>query len=84
MSRTHRLKTWPKFFGAVVSGAKTFEVRREDREYAVGDSLILEEWDPETAQHTGARTLVHITYILPGGQHGIEPGYVVLGLGRVP
>lgn len=80
MSTTHALKTWPKYFGAVMAGVKTFEVRKMDRPFAVGDTLRLEEWDPETQQYTGAMLLKAVTYVLPGGQFGIEPGFCVLGL----
>jgi uncharacterized protein DUF3850 len=43
----HKLKTWPSHFGAVMDGSKTFEVRPADRDFAVGNFLILQEWDPE-------------------------------------
>lgn len=35
----HNLKTLPKWYKDVVSGAKTFEVRRKDRNFKVGDTL---------------------------------------------
>ena len=43
----HELKTWPQYFAAVRSGKKRFEIRRNDREFAVGDVLVLREFDPE-------------------------------------
>jgi hypothetical protein len=46
--KVHVLKSWPAFFEAQASGEKTFEVRRNDREFAVGDILILRKWDPES------------------------------------
>lgn len=42
----HVLKTWPGPFAAVRDGLKTFEWRRDDRGYEVGDVLRLREWDP--------------------------------------
>ena len=33
----HELKCWPEYFEAVISGAKTFEVRKNDRDFAVRD-----------------------------------------------
>jgi Domain of unknown function (DUF3850) len=42
----HDLKTWPRFFEAVASGAKPFEWRKDDRDYRVGDILNLREWAP--------------------------------------
>ncbi len=76
----HTLKTWPPYFEAVFRGGKSFEVRRDDRGYALGHWLILAEWDPETERFTGRQTTRQIAYILRGGAFGIEPGYVVLGL----
>ena len=37
----HELKTDAKVFEAVKLGEKTFEIRKDDRAYAVGDLLIL-------------------------------------------
>lgn len=77
----HELKTWPVYFGAVMSGTKTFEVRKADRDFMLGDALCLKEWDPETKRFTGHAIWREVTYILRGGQFGIESGFVVLGLG---
>ena len=46
MTATHTLKTWPEFFDAIVAGEKTFELRRDDRGFNVGDLLQFREWDP--------------------------------------
>lgn len=44
---THSLKVWPRFFAAIKSGEKTFEIRsKSDRVFAVGDLLELEEFEP--------------------------------------
>jgi hypothetical protein len=44
---THELKTWPVPFAAMLEGRKMYELRPcEDREFAVGDELILREWQP--------------------------------------
>lgn len=78
--REHELKTWPPFFDAVVVGAKTFEVRREDRPFAVNDVLVLCEWNPKSKQYTGRTTRRRVTYIMRGGRFGLKHGYVVLGM----
>lgn len=86
--REHVLKCHPQHFSMLKSGVKTFEVRRDDRGFCVGDVLVLIEWpQPDVASHhfhTVAYRMPtlrrRITYILPGGQYGIEPEFVVLGL----
>ena len=50
---THYLKTWPAPFQEVLEGRKTAEVRRNDRPFFVGDTLCLQEWNPETKAYTG-------------------------------
>jgi len=79
----HRLKTWPEYFDAIALGLKTFEVRKADRDFRVGDLLQLDEWCPARQDYTGAIRKKQVMYILQGGQFGIEPGYVVMGLGDV-
>lgn len=44
--KTHTLKTLPVYFDAVERGDKTFELRNNDRDFQTGDTLILEEFDP--------------------------------------
>ena len=44
--REHILKCWPNAFDAVASGAKTFEWRKDDRGFEVGDILVLRKWNP--------------------------------------
>lgn len=44
--REHELKTWPQYFERIISGEKTFEVRKDDRGYQAGDVLVLREFDP--------------------------------------
>ena len=44
--KTHELKIWPDYFKAVSMGIKTFEVRKSDRDFVFGDTVVLKEWDP--------------------------------------
>jgi hypothetical protein len=37
----HELKTWPKIFEQMKSGLKTFDFRKNDRGFQVGDFLLL-------------------------------------------
>lgn len=59
----HELKTWAEFFKAIQSGEKTFEIRNNDRNFQVGDMLLLREYDLETDRFTGRETIKQITYI---------------------
>jgi hypothetical protein len=81
----HELKTWPPFYEAVAIGAKTFELRRDDRAYVVGDTLVLREWEPVTDAYTGRWVRVRVTYLVrDAARFGLMPGFVVLGIERVP
>lgn len=63
--QTHRLKTWPVYFKEVKSGEKTFEFRKNDRDFKTGDTVILEEWCPLAKQYSGEFLYFTIGYILP-------------------
>ena len=39
----HELKIWPKYYEEVSMGHKTFEIRKNDRDFKKGDTLILKE-----------------------------------------
>jgi len=77
----HELKTWPEYFEEVFMGRKTFEVRKADRPFSKGDTLILKEWDVNNGQYSGREIARTITYILEGGQiAGVNIGFVVMSI----
>ena len=78
----HNLKTWPGSFSDVVDGVKTFEIRRNDREFQVGDVLILKEWDNETKEYTGRSLACRVQYLVQG-QYGLPADLCVMGIGGV-
>lgn len=88
LSRVHDLKCWPEPFAAVASGAKTHEVRKDDRGYMVGDALVLKEWDPSpdyvvpTKPHgyTSRFVRVIVTHKTPGGSWGLPADLCVLSI----
>ena len=43
----HFLKTWPQYFEQIRLKRKTFEIRKDDRGFMLGDQLCLEEWVPK-------------------------------------
>lgn len=81
----HELKTWPEPFAAVLSGEKTYEIRRADRPFCVGDKLLLREWDPplfpsEEGRYTNRWLLVDVTHISPGGSWDLPENLAVMGI----
>jgi hypothetical protein len=74
-SSIHSLKTWPKWFAASAAGKKPFEIRKNDRDFRVGDTLVLQEWDPITQKYSGKSLTRKITYI-----QRVSKSYVVMGL----
>lgn len=86
----HVLKTLPVYFDAIKRGEKNFEVRRDDRGFQRGDTLVLQRLNDsgyfthlvELDVHGKARHEMRkrISYILTGGQLGVQAGYVVMAL----
>ena len=72
----HELKILPRFFEDVARYAKRVEVRKNDRDFKVGDRVLLREWDGD---YTGREAEVEITYVLTAEQFpdGIKEGYCV-------
>lgn len=82
---THDLKVWPDFFSAIDCGEKPFEVRKNDRDYRVGDTLRLREYAPGPDEYTGRQIERTVSYIISGDDvlgfaFGVRPGFVVMGL----
>lgn len=79
--KTHNLKTWTVFFKHVKDGTKNFEIRINDRDFQVGDEVNLIEVDPDNDfKPTGDNCKKKISYILHGGNFGIDKDYVVISL----
>ncbi len=80
-SMIHELKTWPEFFAPLARGEKTFELRRGDRVFSVGDLLDLREWS-KCDGYTGREVVRRVTYTLTDPVF-LAVGYVALGLAPV-
>jgi hypothetical protein len=80
---THELKTWHPYYDALMREEKTFEARKDDRNFQVGDILLLQEYLPNLESYSGNVCYRKITFILSGGSFGIEPGYVVMSIRRL-
>ena len=74
---THELKIETEYFKAVLSGEKTFEVRKFDRPFSKGDLLALNEIENKT--YTGRSCIVYIDYMLADPKY-VKPGYVILSI----
>ena len=77
----HSLKTWNDPFQAIMDGLKRFEFRKDDREFRVGDSLRLREWNPDTKEYSGREIRARVTYVLRE-DFGLQPGFVVMSIRR--
>jgi len=75
----HELKTLPEYFEAVNEGVKTFEIRKNDRNYQVNDFLLLKEFDG--TNYTGREVFRQVCYMTNYGQ---ADNYVVLAIENVP
>lgn len=89
----HRLSLREEFYDAVANGIKAFEVRKADRDYKVGDTLLM-----TLSRDTGRKALATgktiyedediyeivavITYILTHDMYpeGVPEGYVILSI----
>lgn len=77
--KTHELKTWPEHFQATWEGKKKFEIRKNDRDFQIGDDVSLKEYSFETDTYSGRSMIAEITYFLDFPV-GLREGYVVLGI----
>ncbi|MFO3913650.1 DUF3850 domain-containing protein [Klebsiella aerogenes] len=75
---THDLKIYPEFFSAVCTGVKRAELRKNDRDYRVGDTLHLMETPRGSCHQTGEFINVTITHIADVGEW--MPGFVMLSI----
>lgn len=65
----HVLKCWPQQFEDIRCGIKHFEIRRDDRDFAPGDTVVFVEYDPASKQHTGRSETRVIGYLGRGAPY---------------
>lgn len=91
---TIELKTWPEHFQAILDLRKTFEFRRNDRNFQVNDLLRLREYQPEISHevldarqivvdqlafYTGRQLIVRVQHIMASG-FGLPDGFCIMSL----
>jgi len=82
----HELKTDPQPFSASWLGLKTYEIRKNDRDFKIGDQISLRETiytgnemkAGEPLAYTGRCLGREITEVRTG--YGIKDGWCILGL----
>jgi ABC-type iron transport system FetAB ATPase subunit len=89
--QTHALKTWPVYFFTVRFGEKTWELRENDRGFAVGDHLLLQLYRPgfgylnedgEIVDACDAAWIkVRVTYIAQPPT--LMPGYCIMSIEKI-
>jgi ASC-1-like (ASCH) protein len=84
---THELKTDPAEFDAIADGLKTFEIRYNDRNYKVGDQLILNKTRYSHEEMKQGKPLEYldsygatVSHILYGPCFGLADGWVIMSL----
>lgn len=76
MKVTHQIKLEAEFFDDAAAGRKSFELRKNDRNYKEGDVLEMEEVKDGTK--TGRKCSKRIVYMMENFE-GLENGYCILG-----
>lgn len=75
--KVHQIRIAKTYFDDVANGIKTFELRKNDRNYKTGDILELMEF--ADGRNTGRVVRMIVTYMLEG-YAGLEEGYCILGI----
>lgn len=78
-SKLHNLKTLQPYFYDLEMGIKTFDLRKDDRDFRLGDSVCLQEYKNDSL--SGKWFVRRIVYVLRDcPEFGLKEGYVILGL----
>lgn len=75
----HELKCWPEYFEEIIARTKTCELRQDDRNFQVGDFLILKEYSPLTKQYSGNEVHAEVTHLLRF-HPGLVGGFVLMSI----
>lgn len=83
--KLHTLKIKEEYYWEILKGSKTFELRKNDRDYQVGDLILFTDLSGELLnQYSDIQPIFVITYILENvPQYGLKDGYCILGIKRL-
>lgn len=73
----------PSHFEEIYEGKKTFELRENNRDFSVGDTLELQEYNLDESGilgYTGRKISVIVTHIFHGGKLGLAPNYCIMSI----
>jgi hypothetical protein len=87
---THELKCCTAFFTEIAEGRKRHDLRRAtDRDFHVGDRLVLREYDPARECYTGRVQTVVVTYVTSAdlpcalSEEALNPDFCILSIARL-
>lgn len=86
--KIHELKTDADVFQQVWEGSKTFEIRKNDRDFQVGDMLVLHETlfsgaamaSGAVLEYTGLQVVAPVIGILRGPVYGLADGWCIMSI----
>lgn len=83
--KVHHLKTYEEYFSLILRGRKTFELRKDDRDFQQGDTVILMETDKVMASpmnpegYTGRRIMFDIAGVNRNLESfGLKEGFCII------
>ena len=81
--KLHELKIKEDYFNAILRGEKTFELRKNDRDYKVGNFIHFIKTDGlEYFGHS--RDVYQITYVLKDvPEYGLDKDYCILAIKKL-
>ena len=82
IAQEHELMCHPEVFGAITRGEKVNELRMNDRDFRVGDVLLLYEYDPNLFEGfvTGAYIRAGVSYVGDASKFGAPEGFVTMSI----
>jgi hypothetical protein len=88
--KLHELKIKKEYFQEVYFGKKTFELRKDDRDYEVGDLIKFKVVNKDEhgkegfCEYVDSEALYIITYILRNvPEYGLDKDFCILGIKRI-